>query len=519
MFNKISSKLGIPVLLVFIALGMFFGSDGIVKISFDNYEFAEQICLIALMFIMFSGGFDTNWKEAKPVAGKSILLATVGVIITAGLIGVFCYTILHFKFLESFLIGAVLSSTDAASVFSILKSKRLNLKYRTASVLEIESGSNDPFAYMLTVIILSIMKGKTGTGEIFYLIFSQVVYGAVFGILIACVAVYILKKFKFATSGFDIVFVFGTVVLAYALPDSIGGNGYLSVYLMGLILGNAQIKNKQPLVNFFDGITGLMEMLIFFLLGLLAFPSRFPTVLVPSILIALFLTFVARPFAVFSLLTPLKFKFNQNILISWSGVRGAASVVFAIMAVLSGAEIENDIFHMVFCIILLSLAIQGTLISVVARKVKMVDNSVNVLKTFNDYIETVEVQFMKFAITEKHLWKDRAVRDVKIPPESLLVMIIRDNKTIIPNGDTVILEEDIVVLSAPAFQDDNDLVLVEIKIDKNDEWVGKKISELKHKTNWLIVLIKRDETCIIPNGNTEILANDTLVISFVEQMN
>lgn len=232
--NRLSQKFGVPALLLFMGLGMLFGSDGLFKIPFDNYQFAEQICSIALIFIMFYGGFGTNWNAAKPVAVRAVLLSSAGVILTAALTGLFCYFILRFAFLESMLIGAVISSTDAASVFSILRSKKLNLKEHTASLLEIESGSNDPFSYMLTVIILTLMQGSSSTGSIAYLIFSQVVYGAIFGVVIAIAAIWILRRLSFSQSGMDTIFVLAVALLSYAIPSALGGNGYLSAYITGI---------------------------------------------------------------------------------------------------------------------------------------------------------------------------------------------------------------------------------------------------------------------------------------------
>ena len=272
--SKISSKIGVPTLLVFIFLGMLFGSDGIFKIQFDNFAFAEQICSISLIFIMFYGGFGTNWKRAKKIAAKSILLSTLGVIFTAAITGLFCFYILKFDFLESMLIGAVISSTDAASVFSILRSKRLNLKYNTASLLEVESGSNDPCAYMLTIIILALMSGKTSGIEILYMIFAQIVFGIAVGVAVAFLCSFMLNKIQIGNNGYESILVFGMALISYAGSSVIGGNGYLSAYITGIILGNSQIPNKKSLVHFFDGLTGLMQILIFFLLGLVSFPSQ-----------------------------------------------------------------------------------------------------------------------------------------------------------------------------------------------------------------------------------------------------
>ena len=206
--NKLTNKIGVPMLLAFILLGVIFGSDGIFKIPFDDFEFVEQVCTVALIFIMFYGGFGTNWKEAKPVAPKALLLSSVGVIATSFLVGIFCYYILHFEWLESLLIGAVLGSTDAASVFSVLRSKQLNLRYKTASLLELESGSNDPWAYMMTVIILSIMRGENSTPlQIAGTVLWQVLVAAAAGAAIAGISVWAIRHIEFETSGFGTIFV------------------------------------------------------------------------------------------------------------------------------------------------------------------------------------------------------------------------------------------------------------------------------------------------------------------------
>ncbi len=512
LFNKLASKAGIPTLLVFIILGMVFGSDGIFKIPFDNFFLAEQICTVSLILIMFYGGFGTRWSEAKPVAAKSILLSTLGVFLTAGLTGLFCYFVLRIDLLESLLIGSVISSTDAASVFSILRYKKLGLIENTASMLEIESGSNDPCSYMLTSVVLSAMSGKATAGMVVKMVFEQIFYGILFGVIIAFITVKFLRSFKFAAPGFDSVFVLAVALLSYSVPAFLGGNGYLSAYIVGIIIGNAGIPNKRQMVHFFDGTTGLMQMLIFFLLGLLAFPSQFPSILLPSIAIALFLTIVARPLAVFAVLAPAKCSIRQQLLVSFSGLRGAASIVFAIMAVSSEAYTKNDVFHIVFFIVLLSISFQGTLIPFAAKKLNMIDKEANVLKTFNDYIEEVDVQFIKFSITANHPWLGKLLREIELPPDSLLVMLIRNNHALIPTGNTKLKENDVAVLSAPAFQDKLDLKLYELKITADSVWQGKKISEFSPSPDQLVLLIKRQGKNIIPRGHTVIQANDLLVI-------
>ena len=510
--NRVSQRLGIPMLLIFILLGMFFGTDGIVKIPFDDFLLAERIWSAALVFIMFYGGFGTNWKQARPVAVQSVLLSTLGVVLTACLTGLFCHFVLRIAFWESMLIGAVTGSTDAASVFSILRSKKLSLRHHTDSLLEVESGSNDPFSYMLTAIILSVMSGTATGGEIAYLVFAQLVYGVVSGILMALLSLWVLRRFRFATQGFDTIFVVAMVLFSYALPTVFGGNGYLSAYLFGILLGNRPLPNKKQLVHFFDGVTGLMQMLIFFLLGLLSFPSQMPAVLVPALLIALFLTFVARPAAVFLLLTPFRCPLRQQLLVAWSGLRGAASIVFAIMAIVSPAYTKNDGFHIVFFIVLFSISLQGALIPFAAKKLSMIDDESNVMKTFSDYEEEVPVQFIKLPIGGEHPWVNKPVKELPLPPGMLLVLILRGEERMVPGGDTVIRPGDGIVVSALSHEDDRQVGLSERVLDKNDEWVGKTLAELKLGERKLVVLIRRGPKVLIPNGRTELREQDTLVM-------
>ncbi len=511
--NKISAKIGVPSLLLFIFLGMLFGCDGILKIQFDNFKFAEQICSISLIFIMFYGGFGTNWKQAKKIAVKSVLLSTVGVVLTAGITALFCCYVLHFELLESMLIGAVISSTDAASVFSILRSKKLNLKYNTASLLEVESGSNDPCAYMLTVIVLTLMNGKSSGTEIVYMIFAQIVFGAAVGAITAFAASFILSRADLHANGVESIFVFTVALISYAGASVIGGNGYLSVYITGIILGNRQIPNKKSLVHFFDGITGLMQILIFFLLGLVSFPSQMLPIILPSLAIALFLTFAARPLSVFLILSPFRCPIRQQLLVSWSGLRGAASIVFAIMAAVSPAYIKNDVFHVVFFIVLFSILLQGTLLPFVAKHLDMIDRSGDVMKTFNDYTKEIPVQFIKLKIKANHPWLNKKISEIELLPNTILVLVIRGDKQLAPRGKTTLLEGDVVVLSGPSLEKEFTGLLSELEIDSENEWMGKTLSEIKLDSDKLIILIKRGDRVIIPSGKTTIKESDTLIIN------
>ena len=510
--NRFAMKLPVPSLLVFIALGMCFGENGFFRISFDNYELSETICSVSLIFIMFYGGFGTNMKEARPVAVRAFLLSTAGVVLTAGFVGVFVHYCLRLPWLESILIGSVISSTDAASVFAILRSHRLNLKYGTASMLEIESGSNDPCAYMLTVIFLSAMDGTVSAGNILYSIFAQVVYGGAAGFLIALIAKKILKKFKFGSEGLDSVFLVAVGLAAYAIPSLLGGNGYLSAYISGIILGNADIPNKKSLVNFFDAFNNMMQMLIFFLLGLLVFPSQLPSVFLPSLLIALFLTFVARPAAVFMILTPFRAPLRQQMLVSWAGLRGAASIVFAIVAAISPSYGDEKIFQIVFCVVLLSLLLQGTLLPLASKKLKMIDAHENVLKTFNDYSEETSIQFIRLEIDHSHPWVNRSIREVETFPGTLIAAVLRDKEALIPKGSTVLEEGDTVIIAAKEYLDRDGIELSERKIESGSHLIGKKLRDIDLKKDGLIILIQRGGTDIIPDGESTVEEGDILVL-------
>lgn len=499
-------------MLAFIVLGMLFGSDGIVNIPFDDYIFAEQICSVALVFIMFYGGFGTNWSSARSVATKAIVLSSFGTVITAGLVGLFCYLILKIALLESFLIGAVISSTDAASVFSILRFKRLNLRYNTASLLEVESGSNDPFSYMLTLIVLALMNGNNSIEKFSQILMAQIFYGLIFGFGIAALALLFLKNFCISSSGYTAIFIVAIALISYAAPTALGGNGYLSVYITGVVLGNRKIENKPELVHFFDGVTGLMQMLLFFMLGLLAFPSQLPDIAMRAFAIALFLTFVARPIAVFTLLSPFKSNLKQKILVSWAGMRGAASIAFSIMVVIDPAIVDNDVFHIVFFIVLFSILLQGTLIPILSKKLDMTDDECNVMKTFNDYMDEIPIQFVRFKLNKNHQWTEKKIREVILPPNSLIVLLIREQASIIPDGETVFHAGDQIIMSGQSIKNINSLRLYEKEIPKGDMWEGKLITDISLQSSFILV-IKRSNKVVIPTGTTTIMAGDVLIMT------
>lgn len=517
--TRFSNKIGIPSLFLFIALGLLFGSDGILKIDFDNYYFAENVCAIALIFIMFYGGFGTRWKTAKPVATKSIILSTFGVVATAFCVGLFCNLVLKISFLESLLIGSVISCTDATSVFSILKSKNLSLKYRTDALLEVESGSNDPCAYMMTIIIVSIINGEDSSIEnIILMVISQFVFAILCGVVVALLSLWILKKFPLISGEFCTLFMFGIILISYALPVVIGGNGYLSTYITGIIMGNHHINQKKNLVNFFDSLTSIMQMYIFFLLGLLAFPSKMLPIVPKALIIVLFLTFIARPLVVTLFLKPFKCSFKQIGVVSWAGLRGASSIVFSITAMVNATHLDNDIFHIIFFIVLISISVQGSLLPLVSQRLNMIDETSDVRKTFTDYQEENDIQFIRIKIDKNNSWCNMLLKDLSLPTQMLIVTIERNGKMIIPNGSTTIEPNDVIILTAPSFKDTKNMKMSEIEVSLESDCINKSVKDLPLPPSTLIVMIKRNDNVIVPNGNTIIKLGDTLVLENIEAL-
>lgn len=453
LLSKLLYKFGVPSLLIFIVLGMLFGSDGFGGIYFDNYKTAEYVSSIALIFIMFYGGFGTKWKTARPVAVKAVLLSSLGTLITALLTGLFCMWILKVSFLYGLLFGSVIASTDAASVFSILRSRKLNLKNNLAPLLEIESGSNDPFAYMMTVIIITLMSSNSNS-FLPMLVVRQLFFGIGIGLALAFGTVLLLRLIKREIEGFYPVLMISVVILGYALCEFVGGNGFLCVYIIGIIIGNSKILHKNSLVHFFDAFSWLMQIMLFFILGLLAFPSQLPSIFISGSLIAVFIIFISRPIAIFGILSWFRIPFRQQLLVSWVGFRGAASIVFAIIAMSSAQEaIPYDIFHIVLFVALFSIVVQGTMTPFVAKKLDLVDDSHtnSVLKTFNDYQEETHTQLFEFVVEEGNKLIGKMIVDSNIPEDVLIVMIKRNNEVIVPKGSSVIYQNDVLVLSGDNF--------------------------------------------------------------------
>ena len=511
LISRFLEKIPVPSMLIFIVLGIFFGENGVLRIVFNDYEFADDICLVALIFIMFYGGFGTNLRVARPVLSRAAVLSTLGVAGTAGAVGLFTHFVLRVPWLESMLIGSVVSSTDAASVFNILRSNKLALKYHTDSLLEVESGSNDPMSYMLTAVTLALMAGRQVSIPL--LLLQQVSLGVLAGVAVGAVTVWLLRQSLLGSQQNRTVLLFASMLLAYALPSVLGGNGYLSVYLCGIWLGNTPMSQKRYLLHFFDVLTDVSQVIVFFLLGLLVTPVELPVVVVPAVCIMLFLTFVARPAVTTGLLLPFRAPWQQIGLVSWAGLRGASSIVFAIAAVLSGVETRYNLYNLVFCVVLLSILLQGSLLPRAALLFDMIDRDEDVAKTFSDYQEESDIDFIKIHVELGHRWCGKTLRQVAMPSELVVTMVVRDGQTIVPDGDTRLQEGDLLVLAARAFEDRENLSLREVNVERGSRWANRSLSEIALPHGHIVILVRRGVETMIPKGRTVIKPGDVLVLA------
>ena len=509
-------RFGVPALIIFLVLGTAAGALPFDYLLLDPHT-SEHIGEVALIFVMFYGGFGTNWKTAKPIAVKAGLLASAGVCVTAAAVTLFVHFAFGLSWMEAFLLGAIISCTDAASVFSILRTKKMNLKHNTVSALEIENGSNDPTAYMLTLIALLIMQGGPLI-EVPILIVKQLVFGVAIGVGVAYFAVPVIMRFsRHFADGMDLVFVFAIAILTFALSQLLGGNGYLSAFLCGIMLGNSSIPNKVRMAHFFDSVDWFGQIMIFFVLGLLVVPINLIPAILPAIVLTLFLLIIARPLAVFLIFKTQGASTQQCLLVSWVGLRGAASLVFAVLATTSGLALESDIFSIVVLTAFFSIVLQGTLLEQVATRLDMIDTESDVMLSFTDYQESSEQAFLKVRIHPQHIWIGKALRDLEIGQESLIVMIKRGEQTIAPKGDTIIKSGDVLVMTGDPYTDNDNAQISKLSVEDDSEWADMLVKDLRLKDNTLVVnVLKPDGTSVTPKGWTKIHPGDIVTLITLE---
>jgi cell volume regulation protein A len=463
--SKISSKLGIPALLLFLVVGMLAGSEGPGGFYFDNAQFAQSLGVLALVFILFAGGLDTNWTSVRPVLGMGLALATIGVLISGGLVGIFAVFVLGFSPLAGLLLGAIVSSTDAAAVFAVLRSRGIKLKDGLAPLVELESGSNDPMAVFLTVGLTeliahsvlisqgathppsddlgSILGDLVGLAPEFVL---EMGVGAIVGYLLGRLAVIMINHIRLDYDGLYPVLTTALMLLVYGGAAFLHGNGFLAVYIAGLVIGNSDFVHKRSLTRFHDGFAWLMQVAMFLVLGLLVFPSQIVPVIGTGLIIALFVMFLARPISVFLALAAARLGWREKAFISWVGLRGAVPIILATFPLLAGIPSAATIFNLVFFIVIFSVLLQGTTLGQAARWLH-VEASSRSLTTHHYPMEFVpavgaESRMVEFTVPPGSPVVGRSIMQLGLPRGVLIVLISRGDDSIVPNGATVLREDD-----------------------------------------------------------------------------
>jgi cell volume regulation protein A len=444
---KFFHNIGIPTLLLFIGVGMLAGSEGLGGIYFDDAKLAQSIGIISLVFILFSGGLETNWSESKQILKPAFLLASLGVLLTATIIGLFIMWILDTSFLWGFLVGSIISSTDAAAVFSVLRAGNINLKSRLKLLLEFESGSNDPMAIFLTIGTIELLLAPETSFLNLILLFSlQIGLGAGIGIIGGNLIVYLLNRLNFLTEGIYPIFALAISILVYSLTAVLGGSGFLAIYIAGIIMGNMQFIHKKSLIRFFDGLAVLSQIAMFLTLGLLVFPSELLKVVGVGLLLSFILIFVARPISVFLTLLPFKLPFKEKVFTSWVGLRGAVPIVLATFPLLLGVENSMLIFDLVFFIVLTSVLVQGWSINVFAKLLKLAEPLKKKRNTPLEFKseEAGETELLEFFVPHNSRISGKQIVDLNFPEQSRIIIIVRDDKNIIPIGATILEGGDIL---------------------------------------------------------------------------
>ncbi|HPJ95995.1 MAG TPA: potassium/proton antiporter [Syntrophales bacterium] len=446
---RLSENLGVPVLLLFLAIGMLAGSEGPGGIYFDDANLSQSIGVIALVFILFAGGLDTKWTEVKPVFRQATILATLGVLLTAAAVGLFAHFVMKFSMLTGLLLGAVVSSTDAAAVFAVLRSKKVSLRGNLKPLIELESGSNDPMAVLLTIgLIQVIMKPETSPGSLAVFFVVQMGLGVVLGLGFGKALVFMLNRLKSYYEGVYPVLSLAMAALAYGATTVAGGSGFLAVYLMGIVAGNSEFVYKKSMMRFFDGLAWLSQIAMFLTLGLLVFPSQIIPIISDGLICSAFLMLVARPLSIFLSLIFERIEWREKILVSWVGLRGAVPVVLATFPLLAGVTEAEAIFNIVFFIVLTSALLQGWSIPVVARFLKL-DAPAGRKRQYPIEYEPVpgsNTQLLEFIIPYNASITGKQVVELGLPKDSLIVLVNRNENFFVPSGGTTLEGGDVVLV-------------------------------------------------------------------------
>jgi cell volume regulation protein A len=450
LITKVGSKLGAPSLLLFLILGMVAGSEGL-GIQFDNYKSAESIGHFAITVILFTGGFETVFSETKPVFRQGVILSTVGVLLTMLHTGAFVYFVtgsaiggIGTTFIGCLLIGAIMSSTDSTSVFSVLHGKRLNLRNNLGPLLELESGSNDPMAYTLTILLVHAITRPEITANgpgvtafaLTLVLVLQIAVGAAVGIGVGYLGKWALSKIKLDNNALMGILIMSTGFFASGLASLLKGNGLLAIYIAAVIISNkAKIPARKDISKFFDGITWIMQLVMFLMLGLLARPSQMLPVAIPAIVTGLFIIFVARPASVFLTLLPFrKMRSREKLYTSWVGLKGAGPILFALCVMAESVDGAGEIFNVVFFITLLSLLLQGMSLIPVAKWLNLSYEEDPEVQSFGLELPEEMGMLSDHKVTEEDLFSGKTLREIHLPHGIRVIMVKRDGRFLVPHG-------------------------------------------------------------------------------------
>ena len=447
--SKLSTRVGVPVLVLFLLVGMAAGSEGIGGVAFENYGLAHGIGTLALVMILFDGGLRTTRAAFRAAAAPSLVLATLGVLVTAALTGWAASLLLGVSLLQGFLLGSIVSSTDAAAVFSVLRSRNIGLPDRVKYLLEFESGSNAPMAVFLTVAFISLLTQEANPGALFIRMFLiQMTVGGILGFVLGWTLVWIVNHIGLETEGLYPVLTLSWVLLTYGVTAFLGGNAFLAIYIAGLIMGNKNFVHKNSLLRFHDGVAWLMQIVMFLILGLLVFPSQLVPVVGTGLLLSGILMFLARPVAVFVCLAFSGFSLKEKLLISWVGLRGAVPIILATFPLL--AEVPNavQIFNLVFFIVITSVLLQGTSIPMVVRWLGLTAPQTSKPRYALEFEEgaATDTTLMDFIVPYNSGAVGKPIVELGLPKESVIALVCRDDKYVVPTGTTVLQAGDVLLV-------------------------------------------------------------------------
>ena len=470
LITKLGAKIGTPTLLLFLVLGMIAGEDGL-GLEFEDFELAESIGHFAMTIILFAGGLDTSLAETKPVMKQGVLLSTLGVFLTAAFTGLFIYYVtgsiigaLGTSIMGCLLLAAVMSSTDSASVFSVLRGKKMHLRQNLGPMLELESGSNDPMAYVLTILLVQMLSTKqVGDWSTLGLVWTgvwtlllQLAVGFAVGIGLGLASKFLLEKVNLPGKQLYSILILSIGFLTNGLASILYGNGLLALYVCAIVIGNkAKVPHRKDVMSFFHGMTWLMQLLMFLMLGLLARPSEFGSIAVPALLIGLFMMLVARPLSVFLCLLPFrKITPKAKLLVSWVGLKGAGPILFALCPVVAGLEGSSEIFNIVFFITLISLLLQGMTLSPMAKWLKLTYEEEPKVETFGMDVPEEMGILRDHTVTEEDLKMGETLRDINLPHGIRVMIVHRDDKFLIPHGSMKLLPGDRLIIIMGESDDD-----------------------------------------------------------------